>query len=130
MTMTDEQKAAQIALERKPRGKLARAFYRHIEELVDEFEALKEIKGQDARERQIAIGREIELYKFPMIANHDEYCIAQDSGWCIEHAKQGGEYYPKAQRRKDEEEAYSLIAKDLRAEGDDIKPCIDDDIPW
>ena len=91
--------AATVALQRKPRGKQARTFYRYAGKLVDEFESLCALEGDKARQRQIAIGEELALYKFPAPDSRTEYCIAQDAGRCEYVAKFGGEF------RGDEDQA-------------------------
>ena len=100
----DERHAAQIALTKKPLGKQARAFYSYIEKLVSECDALTEIEGQTARDRQISVGHEIAQYRFPAIANIDEYNIAQDAGMWQYKADFNGEYYPEEQQEADNRE--------------------------
>lgn len=61
-----------------------------------------------------------------------EYNIAQESGWCIDLANRGGDYYPRIQRLKDEEAAAKIMAEDL-PDGDDapdVSASLDEDIPW
>lgn len=102
MMTSEELEAAKVALDRKPRGKQARAFYRYVETLINEAERLVEVAGQDARDRQIAIGLELEKYKFPAPSGGGEYHTAQTAGKWQYDAYQGGEYYPQAMREADE----------------------------
>ena len=149
--IADEMKeAATVALTRKPRGNMARAFYRYIETLVREADALREVEGKKARKRQVQIGEELARYKFPMCADMGEYDLGQSAGEWEILAKQGGEYYPEAQRKADDEAAYEAAEEEHREFQDGAKadllgalsdalnkaeidlphPDLDDDIPF
>ncbi len=102
MKDSEEIQAAKVALDRKPRGKQARAFYRYVKSLIDEADTLVEVSGQEARDRQISIGLELEKYKFPACDDMGEYDTAQWAGKWSLSAYHGGEYYPQAMREADE----------------------------